>query len=146
MTIEETKEEPDNSAGVLTRSGNETTHNNDKDQKKMLFLCVELLFQQKFKWKTIKIIRDSQSSLKAIQNPTIDSKYELRSAAEDLIKKLTEFGRKIIFELVPSHSESKKRKLLIKRQLKQQKKETRIYKEKKYLVLEFMILKQLISS
>ena len=27
MTIEETKEEPDNSAGVLTRSGNETTHN-----------------------------------------------------------------------------------------------------------------------
>ena len=29
MTLEETKEEPENSAGVLTRSGNETTHNTD---------------------------------------------------------------------------------------------------------------------
>ena len=31
MTIEETKEKPDNSAGVLTRKGNETTHNNHID-------------------------------------------------------------------------------------------------------------------
>ena len=55
------------------------------------------------KWKTVKIITVIKlSSLKAVQKPTIDSKSELRSAVEDLIEKLTQLRRIIIFVIAES--------------------------------------------
>ena len=72
-------------------------------EMKALLAALKWLHDEKQSWRTAKIVSDSQSSLKVIEQKQIDSRCELRSGVEEWLESLADPGRKLLLEWVPCH-------------------------------------------